>query len=249
MLYICFSAFNEEGNLASLVKRIARHIGDAADYHIVAFDDGSSDATRHTLETLKDMYPITLLSSDANRGLGAGMEALIGYVCSSAQAHDIAVFMDADDTHDPSVMTQMCYAIAHGADVVIASRYLADSQQSGIPQHRRALSYLASVFWQAMLPIAHVKDYSCGYRAYRVSVLQHALKRYGDLLITRNGFECQVQLLQRLRGHAQFSEVPIRIMYERKKGASKMRIMRTSFRTLTLGCDILLQRACGLKNR
>ena len=70
----------------------------------------------------------------------------------------------------------------------------------------------------------------------------------GQPLIARRGFECQVELLHALRPYARFAEVPIRLAYDRKLGASKMRLLRTSWRTVSLGIHLMSRRGLGTKN-
>ena len=41
-----------------------------------------------------------------------------------------------------------------------------------------------------MFPIRGVRDYTCGYRAYRADALRQATDTYGDELITETGFSC-----------------------------------------------------------
>ncbi len=247
MLYICFAAYNEEQNIKPLLSRIASEFAGRQDYTVVAYNDGSTDQTLAALEGCKNDYPLVVLHGEENRGLGMGTNELISYVCLQGAPSDIAVFMDGDDTHDPSIITGMCAAIAGGADVVIASRYQPGKVATGLTWQRHAISYGASLFWRMMLPIAKVKDYTCGFRAYRVGVFQKAIANRGAALITRRGFECQVELLSALRPYARFSEVPINLVYDRKQGESKMRIMRTSMRTISLGIHLLTQRCLGTK--
>jgi dolichol-phosphate mannosyltransferase len=248
MLFVCFAAFNEEHNIESLMRRIAAYFGQGEAYKVVAFNDGSTDNTLGVLEGCLNKFPLIVLHSDQNKGLGEGTNRLIDYVCKHGEETDIAVFMDGDDTHDPSVITPMCAAVARGADVVIASRYCPGMVATGIPWQRILISRCASIFWRIVLPLENVKDYSCGFRAYRISALRAALTAKGGPLISRRGFECQVEILNGLRSHAVFAEVPINMAYDRKQGVSKMRLIRTTFTTLSLGIRLLTQRCLGTKS-
>lgn len=247
MIFVCFAAYNEEQNIAPLLRRIAGKFTVKDSYTVVAYNDGSTDGTLAELEKYKNDTPLVILHSATNGGLGMGMNQLISYVSAHGAAQDVAVFMDGDDTHDPSVIALMLAAIAKGADVVIASRYQAGGVATGLAWQRHMISFAASIFWRVMMPIKRVKDYTCGFRAYRVGVLQQALAAKGSELITRRGFECQVELLHALKPYARFDEVPIMLAYDRKQGESKMRIMRTTRRTISLGIHLLIQRCLGTK--
>lgn len=247
MLFVCFAAFNEEQNIAPLLKRIAGHFIAEDHYTIVAYNDGSTDGTLEALQRDGGHYPLVILNSEQNLGLGEGMNRLVNFVCGQGKAEDIAVFMDGDDTHDPMVIGAMLDRLGRDADVVIASRYEKGQVTSGLSWQRKLISCAASLFWRVVLPIAGVKDYTCGFRAYRVGVLQKALAAKGSPLISRRGFECQVEILNALRPFARFAEVPIHLAYDRKQGESKMRIWRTSMRTLSLGIHLLTHRCLGTK--
>jgi dolichol-phosphate mannosyltransferase len=143
--------------------------------------------------------------------------------------------MDADDTHTPLAIAQMVTRINEGFDVLIASRYRPGSSVIGVPVHRRFLSYAASLLFQSIFPIPGVRDFTCGYRAYRASVLRQAFTRYREEFINEEGFQCMVDILLKLRRmNLRFSEVPLVLRYDRKGGKSKMKVLRTSLRTLRL---------------
>jgi dolichol-phosphate mannosyltransferase len=111
-----------------------------------------------------------------------------------------------------------------------------------VPLGRRFLSYTASLLFRIVFPIKGVRDFTCGYRAYRASVLRQALSRYRREFVNQEGFQCMVDILLKLsRMHLRFEEVPIVLRYDRKGGKSKMKVVRTIYTTLTL----LLKRRLG----
>jgi dolichol-phosphate mannosyltransferase len=143
--------------------------------------------------------------------------------------------MDADDTQAPGLMLQMSRMVAEGHDVVIASRYRPGARTVGVPWTRRLLSRAGSLLFRALLPIDGVRDFTCGYRAYRAEVIQRALADLGDRFVDQDGFQCMVDLLLKLRGRGLvFGETPIVLRYDQKEGASKMRVGRTALSTLVL---------------
>ncbi len=98
---------------------------------------------------------------------------------------------------------------------------------------RRFLSYVMSWLFRLVYPIAGVKDYSCGYRAYRAGFLQKALQKQGHDLFERGGFACMAGLLLALgRSGAICGEVPIILRYDQKQGQSKMKVFHTIMQTL-----------------
>jgi len=114
-----------------------------------------------------------------------------------------------------------------GADVVIASRFQRGASVEGLSAFRRGISRLAGFCVSLVRPIPGVRDYSCGFRAYRASVIQWGFERYGDGFVTEPGFGCMVEISERLRGHSRFAEVPFTLHYDAKRKASEIRIWPT----------------------
>jgi dolichol-phosphate mannosyltransferase len=132
--------------------------------------------------------------------------------------------------------------IAEGYDVVIASRYQPGSRTVGVPLSRRAISWAGSMLFRIVLPVQGVRDFTCGYRAYRAAVIQAAIAEYGPAFVDQEGFQCMVDILLKLRGRPLiFGEVPMVLRYDRKQGASKMDVGTTAAATLGL----LLRRRLG----
>jgi dolichol-phosphate mannosyltransferase len=155
----------------------------------------------------------------------------------SASDDDIVVTMDADETHTPGLILSMVRMIREGHDVVVASRYQRGSRVYGLGAHRILISWAASLLLRLLFPIRGIRDYTCGYRAYRGAAFKYAINEYGNDFVDQDGFHCMVDILLKLRSlPLVFGEVPLILRYDRKKGASKMRLLRTSIYTLRLLC-------------
>jgi len=228
--------FNEESNLGALFERIDDSLRkESIPYRIIAVDDGSTDGTARVIETFRSRASLEVVRHGANQGLGAAIRSGLMEAVRLTSADGVIVTMDADESHTPASIARMLEAMDRGFDVVIASRFQEGSECQGVPLHRRFLSVAASVLFRILFPTPGVRDFTCGYRAYRVSALRRAVGKYGDSLFEFDGFQCMVDLLLKLRGTgAQFAEVPVVLRYDLKQGQSKMRIFRTAARTLQL---------------
>jgi dolichol-phosphate mannosyltransferase len=101
----------------------------------------------------------------------------------------------------------------------------------------------ASLMMRVVFPIRGVRDFTCGFRAYRATTLRAAVSRYGDEFVNQAGFQCMVDILLRLRSmNLVIGEVPFVLRYDRKGGESKMNVWRTVRNTLSL----LARRRIGL---
>jgi dolichol-phosphate mannosyltransferase len=78
--------------------------------------------------------------------------------------------------------------IKESHDVVIASRYQPGARVIGLSLHRRFISYAGSKLMRVVCPIHGVRDYTCGYRAFRGEALSRALSVYGDRFRRSGGF-------------------------------------------------------------
>ena len=234
-VWVLLPAYREAENLppllADLFDAFAAWEG-APPLHVVVVDDGSDDATAEAALSVAGA-PVTLVRHDRNRGLGAAMRTGIEHVLARAGDDDLLVTMDADHTHPPEAIPGMAARARRGAEIVIASRYQPGAEIHGLVAWRKWLSHAASGVFRTMFPCA--RDYTCGYRAYRVSLLRWGAARYGPDFLNQAGFSVMVDLLLKLRRRARrIDEVPLVLRYDRKRGASKMKVARTAVTTLRL---------------
>lgn len=235
-VFILLPAYNEAANIGSLLERVDRAMRDAGiSYAVILVDDGSADETFSIASALGRTMPITIHRHDVNMGLGPTIGDAFLLATSVMGPDDIAVVMDADDTHDPRVIPEMAAAIHRGADVVIASRYARGSTVQGVPRERLWLSNGASALFRLVFPTPGVRDYTSGFRAYRGRILQSAFAHYQESFVDQVGFQCMADILLKLRHiGARFDEVPFALRYDMKRGASKMKVLQTVTRTLGL---------------
>ena len=233
-VWVLLPAFEEEGNLPPLLTDLrdtmARWPGAPA-WHVVVVDDGSRDGTAAAAASVPGV-PVTVVEHGVNRGLGAAMRTGIEHILARASDDDLLVSMDADHTHPPELIPSMVARTAAGADLVIASRYREGSEIHGLVAWRRHLSDVASLVMRVLFPCG-ARDFTCGYRAYRVGLLRRGQALYGRHFLNQAGFSVMVDILLKLRRHARrIEEVPLILRYDRKRGPSKMRVLRTIGTTL-----------------
>lgn len=236
-IYIMLPVYNEEGSAPVLLQRVKSMVENRHfEYEIIAYNDGSTDNTLAVLQEHARTQPLRIIGKDKNEGLGYAVNALLQEAVSVSEGQDdVVVVHDSDNTHNPEHIYNMVNRIRDGFDVVIASRYRPDSQVVGVSPLRQLLSLGASWMMRLIFPIRGVRDYTCGYRAYSVPLLQRAFDYYGDRLIEEQGFACMAELLIKLRRLRLLAvEVPILLRYDEKVGASKMKILRTVRRTLAM---------------
>jgi len=235
-VYIGLPAYNEEIALPRLLQRIELLSASLQKpITVVLYNDGSTDSTSAIARQWQERLPLVLLDCPRNKGLGAGLRALVRYVVEMACDEDILVIMDCDDTHDPAQIMEMMRLIEEGADAVIASRFVRGALVRGVPSLRRITALGAVALFKLIHPVRGVRDYMCGYRTYRVSALKRASNAFRTKLIEESGFACMPELLLKLNALGfQFTEVPLQLRYDLKPTASKMRVGSNISRLLKL---------------
>ena len=233
-IYFALPAFNEEKDLSNLLTAFGRQMEISRyAFRVVIVDDGSTDGTLNVIRQWSAKMPIEVVQHVANRGLGETIRDALQVSAGLAENDDIVVTMDADNTHSPAVIPSMVAAIQSGAGVVIASRYRRGSKVVGLSPLRHLMSYGARFLFQTIFPIRGVRDYTCGFRAYRAALLKEAFARYGTTFVQERGFAAMAEILLKLRAlQPAFDEVPMVLRYDFKSGDSKVRVAATVMKTI-----------------
>ena len=237
MIHIVLPAFNEAESLKVLLPELIKTLKtERLQHKIYVVDDGSSDGTSKVVKDFSRRFPqIKLITHKTNKGLAETVNTGFESALAGSKSGDILITMDADNTHLPGLIVRMIRLINEGNDIVISSRFVSGSRVRGVPLSRRLLSFAAGTIFKILFPIPGVKDYTCGFRAYRVDLIKKGMEIYKDKFISEKGFSCMVDLLLKLRRLDPIcAEVPMILRYDLKKGKSKMNVVRTIVETLKL---------------
>lgn len=232
-LWAVLPAYNEERSLPALLER---YVALAAaletrgtPLRVLVVDDGSTDGTIAAARSFEGRLALEVVPHGVNRNLGAALRTGLTAALARAADGDAISTMDADNTHDPSILPGMWDLMdREEADIVIASRYAPGGEEIGLTKLRQVLSRGASFMMTVVAPVRGARDYTCGFRLYRVSTLRRAQEIWGEKLIEEAGFTCMAEVLLKLgRGGAKVAEAPLVLRYDLKEGASKMKVMQT----------------------
>jgi dolichol-phosphate mannosyltransferase len=188
----------------------------APDVDILVVDDNSPDGTADIAEaTARELGQVEILRRPDKTGLGSAYRA--GFTVGVERGYEVLVQMDADHSHDQSVLPVLLAEIDAGADLVIGSRYVPGGSVPHWPWYRRALSKYGNLYVRFVLGTP-VKDATAGYRAYRADALKAI-----DYASTRaTGYGIQMELAYRTwRWGGRIREIPITFT-DRVRGHSKM---------------------------
>jgi dolichol-phosphate mannosyltransferase len=205
--------FQEALNIEEFLRRARAAMPDA---DILVVDDNSPDGTADVADRVgAELGRVEVLRRPAKAGLGNAYRA--AFTIGLARGYDVLVQIDADLSHDPTVLPELMGALDAGADLAIGSRYVPGGSIPHWPWHRRALSKYGNGYTGFMLRTG-VRDATAGYRAYPAETLRRI-----DYATTRSkGYGFQIETAYRVaRAGGRIVEVPIAFT-DRVRGASKM---------------------------
>jgi dolichol-phosphate mannosyltransferase len=235
-IHIVLPAYNEEASLDHLLKRLDFTIQDSnLDAVITIVNDGSTDKTMEVAKNFRGNSVIKIIDQQPNKGLAETIKNGLFAVVHECQDEDIIIVMDADNSHTPGLMLRMVNLIKEGCDIVIASRYQKGARIKGLSNSRKLLSLGASWLFRVLVGIPHVRDYTCGYRAYKAEILKKAFAHYKENFIKQTGFSCMIEILLRMiKFDPIIEEVPLILRYDMKESLSKMKVSLTIKQTLKM---------------
>lgn len=240
MLYVVLPCYNEEYNIGSLIEawKAEEHALHDKDFYLelIVVDDGSTDNTLNVVKSKALLYNnITLLVHKTNSGLGEVINTGINYALSLGKSSLLCI-MDGDMTHEPKyIHSMMDKLLAEELHCVIASRYQKASRVEGLALYRKLLSCCARMLYTLRFGIPNVRDFTCGYRLYKIEGLKIVSERYGGQIVSQQGFACMTELLVKLgKENLRIGEIPFVLKYQLKEGKSKLKIFKTILGSLLM---------------
>jgi dolichol-phosphate mannosyltransferase len=211
---VILPTYNEAENLPKLVSAL---LSLPLDLAVLVVDDHSPDGTGAIVDELSARFPGQVFAFHRAGKLGLRSAYMQGFQKAFELGADAVVQMDADFSHDPSVLPEMARQIA-AYDVVVGSRYVkGGSLDERWPLWRKYLSAFGNFYARTILAFP-LRDVTTGYRMWRREALQiMPLER-----IRSNGYIFLVEMayVAYLKG-LRIIETPI-YFADRRWGKSKM---------------------------
>ncbi len=159
-LIVIIPAYNEEQNVAEVVRSVPRQIPGVDRVAVLVYDDGSTDRTSEMARQAGADY---LLHHSQNRGLAVTFrDALDAALHLGA---DVIVNTDGDDHYDQTRIPELAEPIIIGqADIVVGSRDLAGLKEMGAI--RKWGNRIANWVFRFLYRLPEGTDVSSGFRAY-----------------------------------------------------------------------------------
>lgn len=158
-LIVTIPAFNEDENIADVIREIPREIPGIASVEVLVLDDGSTDSTATTAWSAGADYVIS-----HNRRLGLARTFRDAIDAALARGADVIVNTDADNHYDQSRIPELVAPIVAGrADIVVGSRQISQIKMKW--SHKWG-NILGSSMVRHLAGLPSNVDVSSGYRAY-----------------------------------------------------------------------------------
>ncbi len=211
LLSIIVPTFNEQDNIAELVRRLDAVLSGLS-WEVVFVDDDSTDGTVKALRELSQTDArVRFLHRINRRGLSS---AVVEGILSTGSQY-VAV-MDADLQHDEKLLRDMLERLrTTNCDVVVGSRYLQDGGVEEWDEGRRAISRLATKIAQRVLK-TELSDPMSGFFMMRRDAFDRSVRRLSAM-----GYKILLDILASARPPLSVSEVPY-VFRNRLHGESKL---------------------------
>jgi dolichol-phosphate mannosyltransferase len=227
---IVLPTYNEEGNIEKVIEKIFAQQEKTKiwEIYVLVVDSESKDKTQSIVKTLQKKYKNLFLLSTKKRGLGKAYVEGFSYALEKINPY-LFFEMDADLSHDPSLLPSFFEKIEKGADFVIGSRYV---KGGSIPKewgfHRKVFSIFGNIIARFGFMKPKITDWTSGYRAIKAWLVKKAI----PYLKNYSGYVFQIAFLDfAIKNGARIEEIPLKF-YERKSGVSKINSPQFIFQSL-----------------
>lgn len=213
-ILIAIPTLNEADNIESLLIQL---LNQPEKPDIAIIDDHSLDGTPQIIKKLQAKYPTRICLFERPSKQGVATAYLLAFQHGLRNNYQYFFQVDADHSHDPSVLGQFIVEIKQGADCVLGSRYIPDGKIKNWSLWRKFLSAGGNIYGRFWLGLPY-KDITSGYKCFS----RKALSLLDFSKIKTNGYAFQIEMTYRLHTQkAKIKEVPITFT-DRMGGKSKM---------------------------
>jgi dolichol-phosphate mannosyltransferase len=210
-LSVIVPTFNEKGNVATLVQRLAKTL-EGRSWEVIFVDDDSPDGTADRVREIgRTDHRVRCIQRIGRRGLSSA--CIEGLLSSSAPYQAV---MDADLQHDETILPAMFDALQRGeADIVIGSRYVEGGGVGEWHQSRARMSRFATRVSRLVLH-AELTDPMSGFFMLRRQAFADRVRELSGI-----GFKILLDLFASSDEPLRFRELPYEFR-SRHAGESKL---------------------------
>lgn len=214
-------AYNEEGNLGALLRKLHEF-----DIDVLVINDCSTDKT---IEICKQ-HSVEFIDLPNNLGIGGAVQT--GYQFAANNNYDIAIQIDGDGQHNPEYIPIIIEPIiAEKADLVIGSRYISKEGFQSSFVRRMGIRHFSRLI--KLLLKQTITDPTSGFRACNKSLIHFFAKKYPS------DYPEPETIVTLLRNKKKVIEVPV-IMNSRENGSSSINKIKAVYYMIKVSLAILI---------
>jgi dolichol-phosphate mannosyltransferase len=177
-----------------------------------------------------------------NLGLGCALNTGLNSIALKISSSDFVLTIEGDGTvSNESIISgiERLKIKNLSPDVVIFSVYQHSGGFIGVPKNRLILSRTANIMVRIILGFNGIWTATSFNRAFKGEVLLKLRRMCGERLITKSGFDCNIEILASfMKLDLQIEEMPV-IIDQTSRTDSKMKIMKTIRNYLFIFFDAL----------
>ncbi|VAW16047.1 hypothetical protein MNBD_BACTEROID05-1105 [hydrothermal vent metagenome] len=219
-LSVIIPAYNEQEMIGSTIEEVGLFLKkNFPSYEIIVVDDGSTDNTKDIVSKVSNYHSsIKLISHYPNKGKGISVkEGIMQSKC------DYVLFSDADLSTPIDEILKFMPFFDQGADVVIGSRALKESdliKSQGII--RQNMGRFFNVLVQSLV-LKGIKDTQCGFKCFKRSVARDVFSRQ---ILSGFSFDAEILFIADDLNYV-IKEVPVKWI---NREASRVSVVRDSLK-------------------
>ena len=196
-LSVVIPAYNEGQRIQQTLESVDKYLSSQKySYEIIVVDNGSNDNTCDVVKEYQEKGIRNVVRLCLSKSIGAKGSAVRMGIVDHAKG-DFVMFMDADNATPISEIEKFWPYLEKGYEVVIGSRYVAESNVTRKqPFYRILLSRLSNMLIQIMA-VPGIKDTQLGFKAFAGRAAKDIFSRVS---IPGWGFDMEVLTVARILG-------------------------------------------------
>lgn len=230
-LFVVVPVYNEAPNITSLFdafKSLQQELNEQFLVSFILVDDGSTDDTVSLAKHAAGDLDLRVLAHVVNRGPGVAFATGFTSLVGRLEPGDWVITMEGDNTSRHELVKQMLTRTREGFDIVLASPYMYGGGFTQTSFLRKFLSSGANLVVKDLLAIQGIMTVSSFFRLYSGAAILRMQQVFGPKILERSGFESMVEMIMKMTMlQLSISEVAMQLDSSRRKGKSKMKILKT----------------------
>lgn len=229
MIYFLIPVFNEAENIDELVHSLNTVIDDEEKFFVFV-DDKSTDATVEKIKKCFSEKSMQIIAKTENKGPGDSFNLGFEWILQHSKNNDDRIVtLEGDNTSDIKLLPDMLTISRLGYTLVLASVYAQGGGFDKTSWFRKLVSAIANILMRFVFDIK-VLTLSSFYRVYHVKLIREIKLKFPEI-IAEPGFICMIEILVKaIRLKARIIEVPMVLHSQKRKGKSKMKVIKTTLK-------------------